>query len=60
VAALARGDYAQALAAYRSLARARPQRPVFAAIATILERKLRARCAARDQDGDMPCDALEP
>jgi hypothetical protein len=53
--ALVSGRYDDALAAYRNLARARPGQPVFAAIATILERRLAARCKQRLESGAMPC-----
>lgn len=50
--ALARGELARALEAYRALARQHPTRPVFAAFATLLE----ARVARTDcKQGTVPC-----
>jgi hypothetical protein len=53
--ALASGRYVEALAAYRELARARPEQPAFAAIATILQRRLASRCKNGLDSGGTPC-----
>jgi hypothetical protein len=51
---LAAGRQREALALYDELARARPDRPAFAAIARILQRRLAARCD-HAQPGGSPC-----
>jgi hypothetical protein len=56
-AALAEGRYADALGAYRSLARRQPQRDAYAVIARILERRLQARCQRRTEAGGIPCSS---
>lgn len=55
VAALASGQDQEALATYQALSRVQPEKPVFAAIAAILQHRLAARCKARLESGATPC-----
>jgi hypothetical protein len=57
---LALGSYREALAAYRKLARARPEQPAFATVALLLERRLAERCRQRKEEGGVPCTAESP
>jgi TolA-binding protein len=52
---LASGDYRGALAAYRELASAFPEQPAYAAAASVLQRRLDARCKQRAETGDPAC-----
>ena len=58
VDALSAGHEREALIAYRSLARAHPEQPVFGVAAAILTQKLALRCKRQLESGGTPCDAL--
>jgi hypothetical protein len=55
IGALSEGRYREALVAYRALARAQPERAVYAVIASVLERRLGARCRQQAESGALPC-----
>jgi hypothetical protein len=60
IAALAAGREREAIAAYRALANAEPQKPVFATIAAILEHRLMARCKQLRDSETSACAASSP
>jgi hypothetical protein len=54
---LALGHQREALAAYRRLAEAQPERPAYAAIVRILQHELRTRCTRAADSLGSPCEA---
>jgi hypothetical protein len=56
---LARGRYAEALDAYRSLSRAQPERRAYAEIAAIIQRRLALRCEQRAELQEPACPDAE-
>lgn len=56
---LATGAYAPALDAYRGLAQAQPDEPVYAVITRVLARNLGARCDRSQTPGDPTCSTHE-
>jgi hypothetical protein len=57
---LALGHQREALAAYLRLAAAQPERPAYAAIARILQHKLRLRCTRGDDSFSTACQEASP
>jgi hypothetical protein len=57
---LAAGRYREALAAYRELAQAKPNQPVYQQVARVLQQRLARHCERRAQGGDPSCDDHTP
>jgi hypothetical protein len=57
---LALGHHRDALAAYLRLAHLQPERPAYAALVRILERKLRVRCAQQAEADGTACAGAAP